>query len=131
MRFLLLFMLLLSTQVSAVESVTFEFVHIDLQANKHLTYVASTTDPEVIRAARKELKMPLKDRTLHIHGVLLKGQDNNAPWSWHFEANTWGLSIISAEFCDGNPRLVEENLDDWVKLGVYCPYSARVSKELN
>lgn len=127
---LLAFVLVLafSFHAQAADSVTFEFVHGNDKAAP--TYRASTTDQEVIRRARAELGKPLKDRMLHIHGKLGKGSDDNAPWSWHFEANTWGLDEISTEFCDGNPTHVEENLQDWLKLGSYCPYAARVSKEL-
>ena len=128
MRLIFVLFIACSLHAQASESVTFEFVH--GFEKKAPTYRASTTDQEVIRQARAELRKPLKDRTLHIHVVLIGGAGDNAPWSLHFEENTWGLGFFSTEFCDGNPEYVEKNLQDWIKLKSYCPYAARVSKEL-
>lgn len=106
------------------EVVVFEFY----QASHDQRFRAQTDDPAVIARARTELTKPMAERTLHINGALTRGDGVNAPWSWSFGA--WDLAEISMEVCDGWPSDVEENLDRWMELGSFCPWSSRIDHEV-
>jgi hypothetical protein len=110
-------------------SVTFEFKH--GPESDAPTYRATTSDPEVIAAARAELARPFDLRAKHINGTVGLGEgDDNEPWNWHFERDNWGLADVSTEVCDGNPQYVADHVEEWVRdVGRYCPWAARVSRE--
>ncbi|HKY52090.1 MAG TPA: hypothetical protein VJP45_12615 [Candidatus Limnocylindria bacterium] len=110
-------------------AVTFEFKH--GEGPDAPTYRATTSDPEVIAAARAELAKPFDLRGKHINGVVGLGEgDDNEPWNWHFERNNWGLADFSTEVCDGTPTYVAEHVEEWVRdVGRYCPWGSRVVRE--
>ena len=105
------------------------FVIVQPSHNERL--VVRTSDPTVIAAARAELAKPLAERTLHLHGRLLRGDGGyNEGWSWRVEE--WSLVEMSMELCDGWPSDVEEKLDYWVNsVGSFCPWASRVEVELD
>jgi hypothetical protein len=108
-------------------AVTFRFVH----TTHDERFVARTSDPDLIARVRAELAKPLAERALHINGVIAKGSDANAPWSWHFVEKEWTLAEMSIELCDGWPGYIEENLDTWLAdVGFFCPWASRVEIEL-
>lgn len=96
------------------------------------TFLAITTESKVIAKCREQLKLPLEDRTLHMHGEIGEGNAGyNRPWNWHFATSGWDLVEISAEVCDGTCRLVEEDLKYWLNdVGSFCPWGSRVVKEV-
>ena len=96
-------------------------------------FVAKTSDREVISRIEEELDKPLEERKLHINGDIARGQKHyNSRWSWHFVPGEWNLVEVSAEVCDGRPRMVENDLDYWVgQVGYFCPWSSRVLREVN
>lgn len=97
------------------------------------TFVAKTSNSDVIAQVEEELEKPFDERRLHINGVIERGtKDYNDNWSWHFAENQWNLAEISTEVCDGRPSFVEEDLDYWVdQVGRFCPWSSRVETEVN
>ena len=107
---------------------TFELIH----TVQNETFVAQTSDPDVIAKARSELSKPMGERQLHINGSIAAGAGGvNDPWSWHFNIGEWDLVEVSAEVCDAWPSYIENNLEDWMQsVGAFCPWSGRVSKEL-
>jgi hypothetical protein len=118
---------LLASAANAQELALFEFTH----PTHDETFYALTDDPSIIAMARAELAKPLDDRTLHINGVIDKGDAGvNAPWSWHFKTGEWTLSAFSIELCDGWPGYVEEDVDRWLANSKsFCPWSSRLAGE--
>ena len=96
-----------------------------------VSFVAVTSDPEVVAAARDELERPERDRRLYIHGPLAEGDGgHNAGWGWHFVPGGWELTETSMDLCDAEPTFVQDALQDWIKkIGRYCPKGARLSAE--
>lgn len=94
-------------------------------------FAASTSDPQVMARVRAQLALPREARTLHINGRIAAGRgDNLPPWSWHFVPGEWDLAEASIEVCDGNPELVEADLDYWINtVGRFCPWSSIVVEE--
>lgn len=97
------------------------------------TFVAKTSNSDVIARVEEELEKPFDERRLHINGVIEHGtKDYNDNWNWHFVENQWALAEISTEVCDGRPSFVEEEIDYWVdQVGRFCPWSSRVEAEVN
>jgi len=97
-----------------------------------MDFVAVSADSAVIAAAKGQLSKPVEERNLHINGVIAYGNGgHNLSWSWHFVPHQWSLAEMSIELCDGNPLLVEQDIDYWVgTVGRFCPWSSYVKKEL-
>ncbi len=95
------------------------------------SFVASTTDPDVIALAREELTRSADERTLYIQGRVAEGDGGlNEGWDWHFVPNEWELVDESVEICDADPEFIDATLLDWVeKIGRYCPRAARLDEE--
>ena len=95
------------------------------------SFVAITSDAEVIARAREELKRPTHERHLYILGPVAEGDGgHNDDWGWHFVASEWELTDTSIDVCDGEPQFVEDAIRDWVeKIGRYCPKGARLAEE--
>jgi hypothetical protein len=96
-----------------------------------VSFIATTTDPEVLTAAREELDRPESDRSLYILGRLAEGNGgHNVGWNWHFIPGGWELTDTSMDLCDADPQFVEDTLQDWIqKIGRYCPKGARLTAE--
>lgn len=109
----------------------YRFTHAD--DDIEYSFVAKTSNSEVIAKVEQELQKPFEERNMHINGPIERGEvDYNNNWSWHFVENQWDLAEISMEVCDGRPSFVEEELDYWVdQVGRFCPWSARVEAEVN
>lgn len=100
--------------------------------NVDYSFIAKTSDPEVIDKAESQLQLSLDQRGLHIHGDIERGNEGyNNDWSWHFTPDSWDLVEVSVEVCDGRPQMVEDNLDYWVDdVGYFCPWSSVVLREV-
>ena len=111
-------------------STHFEFRHTG-SLGEVRSFVASTTDPEVIAMAREELDLPATERSLFIYGPVAKGDGGvNDPWGWHFVPDRWELVDQGLEICDAEPDFLDVTLQDWLKkIGRYCPWSARLAEE--
>jgi len=62
-------------------------------------------------------------------GPLAKGPGPSAynkPWSWHYDPVKVHMAELAAEACDGEPSYVEEHLADFLHLGSYCPWGAKL-----
>ena len=96
-----------------------------------VSFVATTSDPNVLTAAREELGRQERDRTLYILGPLAVGDGgHNDGWGWHFVPGGWELTDTSMDLCDADPQFVEDALQDWIqKIGRYCPKGARLAAE--
>ena len=58
-------------------------------------------------------------------GKFLRGPgkaDHNAPYSWHLDPEDIQMAELAIEVCDGRPSIVETMVDDYVALGLYCPW---------
>lgn len=81
------------------------------------------TDPDTIQLAMENLagrnsKFP--------NGPIATGDGGfNAPWSWHFVADSVRMVDTSIELCDGTPSHVDGHRADYLASG-YCPWGARV-----
>lgn len=107
-----------------------EFTHRDEKID--YTFVAKTSDPDVIGKVEDQLALPFGERHMHIHGDIARGDGGfNENWNWHFVPDRWDLVEISVEVCDGRPRMVEEDPDYWIdQVGYFCPWSSRVAGEV-
>jgi hypothetical protein len=66
-----------------------------------------------------------------VGGSLAAGDGGfNAPWSWHLDPGSVVFSEGAVEVCDGCPSFVEGDLDYWLRVGSYCPWSAEVEARL-
>ncbi|RMH20010.1 MAG: hypothetical protein D6701_04300 [Gemmatimonadetes bacterium] len=86
-----------------------------------VTNPATIADLEALRDGRSTANIP--------NGPLLAGPGtggHNAPWSWHLDPEETEMAEATIEVCSGLPSFVEENLSDWLALGRYCPWSARL-----
>lgn len=106
----------------------FKFVH----TSDSSTYIAATSDSEVLRDVEVELEKPLEERSKIINGPIARGDGGHNPgYPWHFIPDEWGLVDVAAEVCDGNPTYVSENVDYFVdEVGRYCPWSSKVLGEI-
>ena len=95
-------------------------------------FVAVTSDKSVIAAVNSQLAKPVDKRTLHINGIIERGNGgHNLDWGWHFTPDRWALVEVSMELCDGNPSLVEQDIDYWVDtVGRFCPWASYVKREI-
>ena len=96
-----------------------------------VSFVAATSDPVVVAAAREELDRPARERRLYILGPLAECDGgHNAGWGWHCVPGGWELSETSMDLCDAEPTFVEDALQDWIKrIGRYCSKSGRLTAE--
>lgn len=107
----------------------FEFAH----RGSEYTFYAWTNKPTVIANVEAQLALPAEDRSQHINGVIKEmpeGCELNEEWSWYFEPTEWDMADLSIELCDGNPQYVEENLQDYLDIDRYCPWSSYVLQEV-
>ena len=107
----------------------FEFSH----PGSGTTFYAWTTDTAVINLVLSQLALAENQRSMHINGKIAKmpeGCSLNKDWSWYFDPADWTLAELSIELCDGDPRFVEENVDEFVRTGRYCPWSSFVLREV-
>ena len=95
------------------------------------SFVASTSNPGVLAAAREELSRPEGDRRLYILGPIAEGDGGyDIDWDWHFVPGEWQLTDTSMDLCDADPQFIEDALQDWIKkIGRYCPKEARLVAE--
>jgi hypothetical protein len=119
----------------------FEFIH-----DSGLVFLAWTTDPVVLELADQQLSLPVSERNKHMNGGVLRvpegcslnfevlrvpeGCSLNFDWSWYFDPGDWSFADQSIELCDGNPQFVEENLDEYIRTGRYCPWGSKVLREV-
>jgi hypothetical protein len=78
-------------------------------------------DSSEIAAAERELR---ERRGRIISGRLALGDGGfNAPWHWHLMPESTWVVDGAIEVCDGCPSAVEEGLEDWLALGIFCPWT--------
>ena len=118
-----------SSKASDQLAVRFEFTHTEYNER----FFAETQDAALIEMARRELAKPVDQRTLHIHGALVRGSGGlNEPWGWHFSPDDWLMAEMSMELCDSWPSYIEENLDAWIdEVGSFCPWASRIVREVD
>ncbi len=97
------------------------------------TFIAWTNRDSILLKADLELAKPRNDRNLHISGPIFRnalGCDINKEWSWHFSAQDWDLVAVSITTCSGEPEQVEANPFEYYRKSSYCPWSARILREV-
>lgn len=118
------------TLAPAADARFFEFQHI----SSGKTFIAWTTESNVLEKVDAQLALSLENRNMHINGPIARlpegCMDINEGWSWYHVPNEWDLADFSIEVCDGNPDYVEENLDEFIRIGSYCPWGSRVLREI-
>lgn len=131
--FLLIFSMACDTSSNNGETASryFEFTHMNEEID--YSFIAKTSDPEVIDKIEDQLERTFDQRNLHINGDIERGNGGyNNEWSWKFIPGRWNIYERSMEVCDGRPGMVEEDLDYWVdQVGNFCPWSSRVVEEVN
>ena len=106
----------------------FEFI-----TERGQTFQAWTTDTTVINQVLAQVALPQNERNQHINGAILKNPEGcalNQEWSWYFDPTGWAITEVSIELCDGDPQYVEDNLDEYIRIGGYCPWSSVVLREI-
>jgi hypothetical protein len=53
-------------------------------------------------------------------------ENHNAPWNWHLDADDIRMAEVTTAVCNGSPSQVEAQLDDYIAVGRYCPWDARL-----
>ena len=93
---------------------------------------AVTEDPEMLAAARAELRKPAHERNRFISGAIeRRSGGHNLAWRWHFVPDGWQLTEAAIELCDGNAVLVDQAVDYWVDVvGSFCPWGSYVAAEI-
>ena len=109
----------------------FEFEH----TSSGKTFIAWTNETSILESIDAQLALPVNQRAMHINGPIARlpeGCENlNRDWSWYHKPNEWTLTDFSIELCDGDPQYVEENLDEYIRIGGYCPWGSRVLQEIS
>ncbi len=81
-------------------------------------------DPRVIAEADDLVGNPNQKI---VSGKLRPGDAGfNEPWSWHLDPDSIAFAEAAIELRDGCPSLVEANLDEWFRVGLFCPWSTEV-----
>lgn len=107
----------------------FEFAH----RGSDDTFYAWTNQADVLENVDAQLALPEADRGQHLNGKIAElpeGCNWNKEWSWYFPANDWDLADLSIEVCDGNPQYVEDNLETYLDIERFCPWSSFVLQEI-
>ena len=93
-------------------------------------FLASTSDPNVIQEAHRQLSLPVAHRW-HISGPISRVlPGTNLGWSWKHADSLWQFTELSIELCDAKPSHIELNLDEWLShVGQACPWSSFVKRE--
>ncbi len=108
----------------------FEFEH----DGTGTTFYAWTSDTAVISDVEAQLALPKAQRSMHINGAIDRipqGCMLNKEWNWFFVPDQWVMAEVSIELCDGNPNFVEENIDEYIRIGGYCPWGSYVLREID
>ena len=96
-------------------------------ATQSFDFVAHATRPSLLDSIRAELALPVDERRFPNGPVRTAEPDENLAWRWAYEPDAWHLTDFSVELCDGTPRYLDDNLDEWLaSVGHYCPWSAYV-----
>ena len=106
----------------------FKFVHTETSG----TFVAATSDPDVLEILEAQLNKSPEARNRFIAGPIARGDAGyNEGHPWHFVEGEWSLVKTAVEVCDGAPSYVDSHVDYFVdEVGQYCPWSSRVQKEV-
>ena len=99
------------------------------------SFVAATSNPEVIAKCLAELRLPLEERTLFPLGKLAQGNagyNKNAThnFSWHFIENDWEMVENGIEIYDGCAYTDAELSDYLNTVERYGGWGNRVLEEL-
>jgi len=135
--FFILFGILSLTSLSQVSYRYFEFSSSYCPGGwQDTSFIAATSDQNVINTFLAELKKPLHQRKF-IAGPITYGNGgynhNASHWFlWSFIPDQWSLTDIATEYCDGCPSFVDDDTAYWVgHIGFFCPNSANPSREVS
>jgi hypothetical protein len=84
------------------------------------------TNPATLELAYKDYRGEIRRI---VSGNLSGGNGGfNQPWSWHLVPDSVRLVEMAVEICDGKPSFVEKDLENWLKIGIYCPWVSDIIK---
>ena len=138
MKKLLLFFTLLLPVLASAQMHCYQFgMHGFFSPWQDTSFVACTSDTQVIADIQAQLALPVAQRSKHINGDIAGGDDGvnhngSHNFLWHFIPGQWGLADFSAEVCDGRPYTdVDADTSYWIHtVGFFCPWSSYVQKEI-
>jgi hypothetical protein len=67
------------------------------------------------------------EKTLIVSGIVTRQAQYNSPWRFTMGHRTIELGEVFIEVCDGSPRYVNRNRDDWLG-DRWCPWSSYVKR---
>lgn len=107
---------------------TFQF---RMQGVEGQDFLATTSNPAVIRQVRAQLQLPVEQRSRHVNGRLIFAtHGGNLNWGWRFANDDWALEQASIELCDGTPEQVQRDMAYWLNtVGRFCPWGSYVVLE--
>lgn len=107
--------------------------HTDAWENE--SFVAATSDSEVIQQCLDQLALPVESRTLFPLGKIAAGSggynlNGTHEFNWHFIEDDWELVEFGIEIYDGCPYSEAELLDYVGTVGGYGGWGNRVKEEI-
>lgn len=117
------------------------FVVSPIQGNRQLSYLLPLKDPSHIDHARQLIDLGPAAGGSIISAKIVAGTDgfnrnqldpDQPLWSWHVD-EVEGFGDFAIELCDGNPQLVEDDVEAWIAntQGNICFWNYTVSAELS
>ena len=88
-------------------------------------FVAHVVNPQTVSAIWQQYMGGVAIKRFPI-ATLHRGPGYNSAWSWRTDPLDITMVEVATEVCDGLPSQVESNLEHWLMLGTYCPWSAQV-----
>jgi hypothetical protein len=89
-------------------------------------FIAHVANEDAIAAIYQQYMGGIAVRRVPV-ATLRRGQGYNSGWSWHTDPLEIQMAEVAMEACDGRPSDVESNLEYWLSLGTYCPWSAQIT----
>ena len=100
------------------------------------SFVAATTNKDVIKKCLEQLKLPVNERSLFPLGKLASGsagynKNNTHSFSWHLIEDDWDMVEVGIEIYDGCPYSDAELSDYLNTVERYGGWGNRVVEELD
>jgi hypothetical protein len=92
--------------------------HFDVSGERFQVVVSDAATIDVLRRLERGEPAPSIP-----NGRLVRGSGNE-PWHWRLEDVQ--MADVTTEVCDGRPSYVEAHLDEFLAIGRYCPWTARL-----
>lgn len=122
-----------SEACSSPDSPKAYFTFSDMQKRKKSEFTVMSCDPAFINQARKIIYGTYEGGDTHIQGDVYEGREGyNKKWSFHLKPESVRFFENQIELCDGTPRYIQQNLEDWIKQArLWCPWASTLVREEN